>query len=204
MDLGRNSPAPHELREVESRPQPRPGGTHGPHVIVDERADAAPSWNSVLFSYLSLDRGSTSTASVSAHYLAVRNQTTGSRPRRTDHRPAPTNVDGVHSVIRQLIADRNSVVVVDPRLRASQGTDPHRNRAGCRLDGSRVIHGPIEEASRAPLLVSARTWLGCVGLSVWRGESCLGARTSRRDCLHLETSRICTRCSPWRGHPLAL
>ena len=127
---------------------------------------------------------------------AVRNRTTGvlyvlDEPTIGLH---PANVDGVLAIIRQLIADGNSVVVVDHDTRVLGAAD-HLIEIGpgAGADGGCVIfQGPIDEALPRPRIpASARTWLGLVGLSVRpESRSGRGSRRSRRALLG--TSQIHT------------
>ena len=147
-------------------------------VIVEEMSEPMDRLVQLGLSYLSLDRASSTLSNGERQRVqlarAVRNRTTGvlyvlDEPTIGLH---PSNVDGVLAIIRELLADGNSAVVVDHDTRVLAAAD-HLIEIGpgAGADGGRVIfQGPINEASYAPRPASARTWLGSVGLSVQRGS----------------------------------
>ena len=137
-------------------------------VIVDEMIEPMQRLVELGLSYLSLDRASSTLSNGERQRVqlarAVRNRTTGvlyvlDEPTIGLH---PTNVDGVLAIIRELVADGNSVVVVDHDTRVLGAAD-HLIEIGpgAGADGGRVIfQGSLTRSWMHPLLASARTWRG--------------------------------------------
>ena len=169
-------------------------------VIVDEMTEPMQRLVELGLSYLSLDRASSTLSNGERQRVqlarAVRNQTTGvlyvlDEPTIGLH---PANVDGVLAIIRQLIADGNSVVVVDHDTRVLGAAD-HLIEIGpgAGADGGRVIfQGAIDEASRAPASRIGPYMAGSRRVERAVGEPGRGADVDRRGALHLETSQIHT------------
>lgn len=98
-------------------------------VIVEEMTEPMDRLVQLGLSYLSLDRASSTLSNGERQRMqlarAVRNRTTGvlyvlDEPTIGLH---PSNVDGVLTIIRQLIADGNSTVVVDHDTRVLAAAD---------------------------------------------------------------------------------
>ena len=170
------------------------------HVIVDEMTEPMQRLVELGLSYLSLDRASSTLSNGERQRVqlarAVRNQTTGvlyvlDEPTIGLH---PANVDGVLAIIRQLIADGNSVVVVDHDTRVLGASD-HLIEIGpgAGADGGRVIfQGSIDEASHVPASRIGPYVAGSRRVERAAGESGRGADHDGRGALHLETSQIHT------------
>ena len=169
-------------------------------VIVDEMTEPMGRLVELGLSYLSLDRASSTLSNGERQRVqlarAVRNRTTGvlyvlDEPTIGLH---PANVDGVLAIIRQLIADGNSVVVVDHDTRVLGAAD-HLIEIGpgAGADGGRVIfQGTIDEASRAPASRIGPYMAGLRRVERAAGESDRGADADVRGALHVETSQIHT------------
>ena len=169
-------------------------------VIVDEMTEPMERLVELGLSYLSLDRASSTLSNGERQRVqlarAVRNRTTGvlyvlDEPTIGLH---PANVDGVLAIIRQLIADGNSVVVVDHDTRVLGAAD-HLIEIGpgAGADGGRVIfQGTIDEASRAPASRIGPYMAGLRRVERAAGESDRGADADVRGALHVETSQIHT------------
>ena len=169
-------------------------------VIVDEMTEPMGRLVELGLSYLSLDRASSTLSNGERQRVqlarAVRNRTTGvlyvlDEPTIGLH---PANVDGVLAIIRQLIADGNSVVVVDHDTRVLGAAD-HLIEIGpgAGADGGRVIfQGTIDEASRAPVSRIGPYMAGLRRVERVAGESGRGADVDVRGALHVETSQIHT------------
>ena len=127
---------------------------------------------------------------------AVRNRTTGvlyvlDEPTIGLH---PSNVDGVLAIIRELLADGNSAVVVDHDTRVLGAAD-HLIEIGpgAGADGGRVIfQGPINEASHAPASRIGPYMAGVRRVERAAGELDQGVDIDGRGALHLETNQIHT------------
>ena len=169
-------------------------------VIVDEMTEPMDRLVQLGLSYLSLDRASSTLSNGERQRVqlarAVRNRTTGvlyvlDEPTIGLH---PANVDGVLAIIRQLIADGNSVVVVDHDTRVLGAAD-HLIEIGpgAGADGGRVIfQGTIDEASHAPASRIGPYMAGLRRVERVAGESGRGADVDVRGALHVETSQIHT------------
>ena len=169
-------------------------------VIVDEMTEPMQRLVELGLSYLSLDRASSTLSNGERQRVqlarAVRNRTTGvlyvlDEPTIGLH---PANVDGVLAIIRQLIADGNSVVVVDHDTRVLGAAD-HLIEIGpgAGADGGRVIfQGTIDEASHAPASRIGPYMAGLRRVERVAGESGRGADVDVRGALHVETSQIHT------------
>ena len=169
-------------------------------VIVEEMTEPMDRLVQLGLSYLSLDRASSTLSNGERQRVqlarAVRNRTTGvlyvlDEPTIGLH---PANVDGVLAIIRQLIADGNSVVVVDHDTRVLGAAD-HLIEIGpgAGADGGRVIfQGTIDEASRAPASRIGPYMAGLRRVERAAGESDRGADADVRGALHVETSQIHT------------
>ena len=169
-------------------------------VIVDEMTEPMERLVELGLSYLSLDRASSTLSNGERQRVqlarAVRNRTTGvlyvlDEPTIGLH---PANVDGVRAIIRELIADGNSVVVVDHDTRVLVAAD-HLIEIGpgAGADGGRVIfQGTIDEASRAPASRIGPYMAGLRRVERAAGESDRGADADVRGALHVETSQIHT------------
>ena len=169
-------------------------------VIVDEMTEPMERLVELGLSYLSLDRASSTLSNGERQRVqlarAVRNRTTGvlyvlDEPTIGLH---PANVDGVLAIIRELIADGNSVVVVDHDTRVLVAAD-HLIEIGpgAGADGGRVIfQGTIDEASRAPASRIGPYMAGLRRVERAAGESDRGADADVRGALHVETSQIHT------------
>ncbi|WP_026429948.1 ATP-binding cassette domain-containing protein [Schaalia georgiae] len=116
-------------------------------VIVDEMAEPMERLTDLGLSYLSLDRASSTLSNGERQRVqlarAVRNRTTGvlyvlDEPTIGLH---PSNVDGVLDIVRELIADGNSVIVVDHDTRVLAAAD-HLIEIGpgAGADGRGAIH----------------------------------------------------------------
>ena len=168
-------------------------------VIVDEMTEPMQRLVELGLSYLSLDRASSTLSNGERQRVqlarAVRNRTTGvlyvlDEPTIGLH---PANVDGVLAIIRQLIADGNSVVV-DHDTRVLGAAD-HLIEIGpgAGADGGRVIfQGTIDEASHAPVSRIGPYMAGLRRVERVAGESGRGADVDVRGALHVETSQIHT------------
>lgn len=169
-------------------------------VIVEEMTEPMDRLVQLGLSYLSLDRASSTLSNGERQRVqlarAVRNRTTGvlyvlDEPTIGLH---PSNVDGVLAIIRQLLADGNSVVVVDHDTRVLAAAD-HLIEIGpgAGADGGRVIfQGPINEASHAPASRIGPYVAGSRRVERAAGESGRGADHDGRGALYLETSQIHT------------
>lgn len=177
-------------------------------VIVDEMAEPMERLTDLGLSYLSLDRASSTLSNGERQRVqlarAVRNRTTGvlyvlDEPTIGLH---PSNVDGVLDIVRELIADGNSVIVVDHDTRVLAAAD-HLIEIGpgAGADGGSVVYqGPVSGASAAPASrigpylagrcqVERRVgWDQDRGGTDGRGD----AGVDGRGAIHLETSRIHT------------
>ena len=191
-------------------------------VIVDEMAEPMERLADLGLSYLSLDRASSTLSNGERQRVqlarAVRNRTTGvlyvlDEPTIGLH---PSNVDGVLDIIRELIEDGNSVVVVDHDTRVLAAAD-HLIEIGpgAGADGGRVVYqGPVPGASGAPgsrigpYLAGRRRverragWdrerAGTDGHGEPGADGHGGPGSDGRGAIHLETSRIHT------VHPLGV
>ena len=169
-------------------------------VIVDEMTEPMQRLVELGLSYLSLDRASSTLSNGERQRVqlarAVRNQATGvlyvlDEPTIGLH---PANVDGVLAIIRQLIADGNSVVVVDHDTRVLGASD-HLIEIGpgAGADGGRVIfQGSIDEASHVPASRIGPYMAGSRRVERAAGESDQGTDIDGRGALYLETSQIHT------------
>ena len=169
-------------------------------VIVEEMTEPMDRLVQLGLSYLSLDRASSTLSNGERQRVqlarAVRNQTTGvlyvlDEPTIGLH---PSNVDGVLAIIRQLLADGNSVVVVDHDTRVLGASD-HLIEIGpgAGADGGRVIfQGPINEASHVPASRIGPYMAGSRRVERAAGESDQGTDIDGRGALYLETSQIHT------------
>lgn len=183
-------------------------------VIVDEMAEPMERLTDLGLSYLSLDRASSTLSNGERQRVqlarAVRNRTTGvlyvlDEPTIGLH---PSNVDGVLDIVRELIADGNSVIVVDHDTRVLAAAD-HLIEIGpgAGADGGRVVYqGPVSGASAAPAsrigpyLAGRRQVERRAGWDQDRGgtDGLGDAGVDGRGAIHLETSRIHT------VHPLGV
>ena len=128
------------------------------HTIVDNMAEPMERLRELGLGYLSLDRASAtlSTGERQRAQLsrAVRNRTTGvlyvlDEPSIGLH---PSNVDGLLRVMDDLVADGNSVVVVDHDVQVLRAAD-HLVEVGpaSGADGGRIVcQGSVEEVERNP------------------------------------------------------
>ncbi|EJF41452.1 ABC transporter, ATP-binding protein [Schaalia georgiae F0490] len=176
-------------------------------VIVDEMAEPMERLTDLGLSYLSLDRASSTLSNGERQRVqlarAVRNRTTGvlyvlDEPTIGLH---PSNVDGVLDIVRELIADGNSVIVVDHDTRVLAAAD-HLIEIGpgAGADGGSVVYqGPVSGASAAPgsrigpYLAGRRQVERRAGWEDRDGTDGLGdAGVDGRGAIHLETSRIHT------------
>ena len=176
-------------------------------VIVDEMAEPMERLTDLGLSYLSLDRASSTLSNGERQRVqlarAVRNRTTGvlyvlDEPTIGLH---PSNVDGVLDIVRELIADGNSVIVVDHDTRVLAAAD-HLIEIGpgAGADGGRVVYqGPVSGASAAPAsrigpyLAGRRQVERRAGWEDRDGTDGRGdAGVDGRGAIHLETSRIHT------------
>jgi len=169
-------------------------------VIVEEMTEPMDRLVQLGLSYLSLDRASSTLSNGERQRVqlarAVRNQTTGvlyvlDEPTIGLH---PSNVDGVLAIIRQLLADGNSVVVVDHDTRVLGASD-HLIEIGpgAGADGGRVIfQGSIDEASHVPASRIGPYVAGSRRVERAAGESDQGTDIDGRGALYLETSQIHT------------
>ncbi|QQC44139.1 ATP-binding cassette domain-containing protein [Schaalia meyeri] len=199
-----------ELREWVARVPGLVPGEVAPmaRVIVDEMAEPMKRLADLGLSYLSLDRASSTLSNGERQRVqlarAVRNRTTGvlyvlDEPTIGLH---PSNVDGVLGIVRDLIADGNSAVVVDHDTRVLAAAD-HLIEIGpgAGADGGRVIfQGPIDEACRAPASRIGPYLAGSrrVERPAGSGRRALKAQghgasgADGRGAIHLETERIHT------------
>ncbi len=120
------------------------------------------------------------------------------RPRRADHRPAPlqrrrcpSDHPGAHR--RREFRCRRRPRHACPRRRGSPDRDRTRERARTVVASS--SRAPSTRPPTPPRPASARTWLGCVGLSVRRGSR-IGARISTGAARFTWRLRRYTRCGP--------
>lgn len=124
-----------------------------------------------------------------------------STSRRADHRPAPANVDGVLAIIRELIADGNSVVVVDHDTRVLAAAD-HLIEIGPGAGQTVVASSSRAPSTRPPRPASASA--GMAG--VRRVERAAGSRIEARILTGAVrfTWRLTrsTRCGPGVDIPL--
>ena len=169
-------------------------------VIVDEMTEPMERLVELGLSYLSLDRASSTLSNGERQRVqlarAVRNRTTGvlyvlDEPTIGLH---PSNVDGVLSIIRELIADGNSVVVVDHDTRVLGAAD-HLIEIGpgAGADGGRVIfQGTIDEVLDAPASRIGPYMAGLRRVERAAEETGRGADVDGRGAIHLETSQIHT------------
>ena len=169
-------------------------------VIVEEMTEPMDRLVQLGLSYLSLDRASSTLSNGERQRMqlarAVRNRTTGvlyvlDEPTIGLH---PSNVDGVLAIIRELLADGNSAVVVDHDTRVLAAAD-HLIEIGpgAGADGGRVIfQGPINEASHAPASRIGPYMAGVRRVERAAGESDRGADIDGRGALYLETNQIHT------------
>lgn len=176
-------------------------------VIVDEMAEPMERLTDLGLSYLSLDRASSTLSNGERQRVqlarAVRNRTTGvlyvlDEPTIGLH---PSNVDGVLDIVRELIADGNSVIVVDHDTRVLAAAD-HLIEIGpgAGADGGSVVYqGPVSGASAAPAsrigpyLAGRRQVERRAGWEDRDGTDGRGdAGVDGRGAIHLETSRIHT------------
>ena len=176
-------------------------------VIVDEMAEPMERLTDLGLSYLSLDRASSTLSNGERQRVqlarAVRNRTTGvlyvlDEPTIGLH---PSNVDGVLDIVHELIADGNSVIVVDHDTRVLAAAD-HLIEIGpgAGADGGSVVYqGPVSGASAAPAsrigpyLAGRRQVERRAGWEDRDGTDGRGdAGVDGRGAIHLETSRIHT------------
>lgn len=191
-----------ELREWVGRVPGLVSGEVAPmaRVIVDEMAEPMARLVDLGLSYLSLDRASSTLSNGERQRVqlarAVRNRTTGvlyvlDEPTIGLH---PSNVDGVLDIIQELLADGNSVVVVDHDTRVLAAAD-HLIEIGpgAGSDGGRVIfQGAIDEAMAAPASRVGPYMAGTRRVERAAGEGAVGADPDGRGAIHLETASIHT------------
>ena len=203
MDLGAASRLTlTELREWASRVPGLVPDEVAPmaRIIVDEMTEPMERLVELGLSYLSLDRASSTLSNGERQRVqlarAVRNRTTGvlyvlDEPTIGLH---PANVDGVLAIIRELIADGNSAVVVDHDTRVLGAADhlieigPGAGANG----GSVIFQGSIDETRAAPASRIGPYMAGSRRVERQTGESESGADTDGRGAIHLETLRIHT------------